>query len=436
MLSRASLLAAWRARRGATSAMLAAGAGLALGFAALATEAGGWYLAQRNAVTAADLAALAGASARDRGAAAEPVARDTAARNGFAAADGVQVFNPPGSGALLGNAAAVEVVVTQRQAMSLATLFLGSAPSIRARAVALAQADQPVCLLALQGGLELGGNSTTSAQRCVLGSNAAAPGGINIYGSARVRAAGLVTTGACSGCNGGDVWTDDTRTARPQAIANRPDPITDPFAGLQSWSPAPPACRTGAIDLNGNNNSSRTAAIAPGEGAICTSLSVGPRETLTLAPGLYYFNNASLDIRGTVSGSGVTLVFTGNVDTVGTLRINADSATTLTGPAESLIAGHAEGAGLIVYRDAVATNNGNANEVRLNGGAAMRLTGGLYFPSSDVAVNGNSGALASSCMAVVGYRLSFSGTADTQVDVSGCPGFSRYPVLRIVRLVE
>jgi hypothetical protein len=444
LLGKATRLGRFAARlgglgtRGATSAIIATSASVLLGMAALATEGGSWYLARRNAVTAADLAALAGAAALDRGSAALPVAFDTASRNGFAngGRNTIAVNSPPASGAYAGNAYAVEVTIAQTQTMSLSRLFLAAAPTVRARAVAAAQTYHNVCLLALGGGLELGGNSTTNIRSCMLGSNAAAPGGINIFGSARVRTAGLITTGTCSGCSGSDVWTDDTRTVPPQVVSNRPDPITDPFANLQNWTPSPPSCRSNAIDLTGANNSNRTASITAVEGAICTSLTVGPMETLNLAPGLYYFNGASLAVQGTISGSGVTLVFTGNANNVGTIRINAGSNSTLSGPQTSLIPGHPEAAGLVVYRDAVTTNNGNANEIRLNGGANMSLVGGLYFPTSDVIVNGNSGTTASSCMAVIGYRLSFSGTADTEVDVSGCPGFSPYPTIRTVRLVE
>lgn len=66
----------------------------------------------------------------------------------------------------------------------------------------------------------------------------------------------------------------------------------------------------------------------------------------------------------------------------------------------------------------------------------MVMFGGMYFPTSDVVVNGNSDIGYSSCHAVIGYRLSFSGMSDTNVDVSGCAGFTPYATVRTVRLVE
>lgn len=418
-------------QRGTIAAMVAVSGTVLIGFAGLAAEGGTWYLASRNAATAADLGALAGAAARERGQNAVPVATDAASRNGFTGGgrNTVTVNSPPASGAFAGNAMAVEVIVTQTQTMRLASAFLATAPTVSRRAVAAANVDDKVCLLGLGGGLELGGNSTTSANRCALGSNAAAPGGIRVYGSASVRTAGLITTGTCTGCTTGDVWTDSSRTVRPTVTASRPDPITDPFANLQNWRPTPPAACQNVTFTR------REATISPGQ-SICSPLTVGPQETLSLNPGIYYFNNADLTVQGTINGNGVTLVFTGDADRVGTLKINAQAGGSLRGPASSLIPGHPEGAGLVAYRDARATNNGSAKEVQLNGGATMTMFGGMYFPSSDVVVNGNSDIGYSSCHAVIGYRLSFSGTSDTQVDVSGCAGFTPYATVRTVRLVE
>ncbi len=433
-LPRRAAAQAWkgilRDRRGVASATLASAATVLLGFAGLAVEAGSWYLSLRNATTAADLAALAGAAALERGEDYRAVARNTAALNGFA--DGVEV-GPPTTGNFVGDAGAVAVVITRSQQMSLARLFLDAAPTVRRRAVATTRADSEVCVLALGdqsgGGLELGGNSTTNSGGCLLGSNAPSPGGISVVGSARVRTEGLITTGTCSGCTSGDVWTNDNMNVRPLVVSGRPDPIKDPFASLKNWTPQPPSCRSPSITFGKD-----PVTISPGQ-AICSNLTVGTNDTLNLQPGIYYFNNADLVVQGTLTGEGVTLVFTGDPDRVGTIRINAQAQGKLTGPNGSLIPNHPAAAGLVLYRDARATNNGPTKEVQLNGGAAFHVSGGLYFPTSDVVMNGKS-SLGSTCLSIVGYRLSFSGTADTEVGVSGCKNFTAYPTIRTVRLVE
>jgi len=431
-----TLSAAARSRRGSVASLFAVTGATLVGMVALAAEAGIWQLQWREARGAADLAALSGALAIERGGDAVAVARDAVARNGFVqGGDGgrtsVAVAMPPTAGAFAGRSDAVEVVVSQVQPLGMARLALSAAPVVTGRAVAVSVVDFEACILALGGGLILGGNSTINAQRCALAANAPVQG-INIVGSARVRASDLITTGPCNGCDGPDVWTDDTRLVRPSVVANRTNPVRDPFADLQNWTPTPPAACTPVTFTNRVANLTA----GPAGTSICSDLTIGTNQTVNLAPGLYYLNNASLTVRGTLSGSGVTIVMTGNSSTVGTVRINAQSTTTLSGPASSLIPGHAEGRGLIIYRDARASNNGPQNEVQLNGGASMRLTGAVYLPTSDVQVNGNSGTNYSSCMAIIGYALNFSGNSDTRVDVSGCTGVTDVPAVRVARLVE
>ena len=417
-------------RRGGTTALMAGAATMVLGFAGLATEAGAWYLVKRNAVTAADMAALAGAAAVERGADAVAIGRDTVSRNGFGpAADTIiAVNNPPLSGAQAGNANAVEVLVRRTIPLTIARLFISNATIVQSRAVAVAHADEEVCVLALGGGLELGGNSTLNVRRCALASNATSPNGISVNGSSRVRAAQLITTGACNNCTGGDVWTDDTRTQRPITVASRSTPIRDPFAALQRWTPSPPA---GCQSVSFSNNA---ATISPGQ-AICSAITVGTNDTLTLNPGIYYFKNADLTVRGTIQGNGVTIVMTGDPDKVGTVQINAQAQGDLRGRSSPIIPDLPESSGLLFYRDARATNNGPQKEVQLNGGATLRLNGGMYFPTSDLVMNGKSD-IGSTCLSLVAYRLSFSGNSDTDLDVSGCVGFAPFPTIRTVRLVE
>jgi Putative Flp pilus-assembly TadE/G-like len=414
--------------RGVTSVALAGSAAVLLGFAGLAVDAGSWYLSLRQATTAADLAALAGSAARERGADYVAVARNTAALNGFPNAAEVTV-QPPASGNFVGDSTAVEVIITRTQSMSLARLFLTSAPQVRSRAVASAHLEDEVCVLALgiipgRGGLELGGHSTTSATTCTLGSGA---DGISVDGSARVQAAGLITTGSCSGCQSNNV-SGGTSGVAPLVVANRPNPIPDPFASLQNWTPQPDTNPANCIQIKFNNNS---ASISPG--TICQNLKIQAKQTLNLSPGIYYFNNASLEVAGqaTINGDGVTLVFTGDPNSVGSISIDGGAQGHLTGPTSSLITGYDAAKGLVMYRIPTPTSG----PVKLDGNDNMQLFGGLYFPTSDVTVNGKA-EIASACLSIVANDISISGNADTTIGVSGCKGFTPYPTIRTVRLVE
>src|SRR5579864_5468707 len=96
--------------------ILAAAMALILGLCGLAVDVGLLYTARRTMQTAADAAAIAGATALRDAQTASSAARAAATLNGFT--DGsnnvsVAVNNPPSSGTYSGNASYVEVVVTQ-----------------------------------------------------------------------------------------------------------------------------------------------------------------------------------------------------------------------------------------------------------------------------------------------------------------------------------
>ncbi|MBX9699634.1 MAG: hypothetical protein K2X74_09360 [Acetobacteraceae bacterium] len=417
--------------------VLAVSGTVLIGMVALAAEAGVWHLQLRQTRTAADLGALAGAAAIERAADPVAVARDAVARNGFVSEGeggrtSVFVARPPTSGAHVGRADAVEVVVSQTQTLGMARLVLRAPPVVTSRAVAASAVDMRVCALALGGGLTLGSSATQQGAPCALAANG--PGGIDVAGGARVRVQAFMTNGGCTGCTSGDVWADGGQTQRPVVLAGRPNPVADPYRGLQQWRPAPPACRATPVAFAASGG--RAATIDPADGAICDSLTVGANDTLTIRPGLYHVaRGASLDIRGTVTGSGVTIVLTDdNPGTIGTVAIHPGANVDLAAPVDSLVPGHPEGRGVLIYRDARATSTGAGDTVRLNGGPGMRLTGAIYTPTTDVMVNGGgTTASAGGCMPVVGRSVSLARDADTRIDVAGCADM---PVARVARLVE
>ncbi|MCS6920478.1 MAG: pilus assembly protein TadG-related protein, partial [Elioraea sp.] len=69
--------------RGTTALLTGAVASVVVGFAGLVADGGTWYVARRNAQTAADAAAQAATLALLRGQDVTATARDSAARNGF-----------------------------------------------------------------------------------------------------------------------------------------------------------------------------------------------------------------------------------------------------------------------------------------------------------------------------------------------------------------
>jgi hypothetical protein len=177
--------------------------------------------------------------------------------------------------------------------------------------------------------------------------------------------------------------------------------------------------------------------------AYCDSISLNGSDTLNFAPGTYVFKDTSLQFSGgTVTctactgTAGVTIIFTGAPATIGGIKINAQASVTLRAPQTN--ADDPDFNGVLFFRDPRATSNNSGNpSISINGGANTSLNGGMYFPQSYVKFNGNSSATGSTCTALIGGTLDFTGTADTHVDVSGCATYGTgVPRVQIVRLVE
>src|SRR5690349_2506286 len=116
MIVRIARLAACllRDRMGGTAVFFALAAPVALGAAGIGVETGLWYMTRRQAQTAADASAIAGALQLLRG---QPTAVVTAAvadsaRNGFpnTAPNAVTINTPPTSGSYAGSAQSVEAI--------------------------------------------------------------------------------------------------------------------------------------------------------------------------------------------------------------------------------------------------------------------------------------------------------------------------------------
>jgi Flp pilus assembly protein TadG len=425
-------------KRGATSLIFAVSASVFFAFVALATEAGSWYLVRRNAQNAVDAAARAGAialaltsSAANRQAQITAAGTDLAGRNGFTgdAATTIDLRHPPTSGPRTGNQAAVEAAISQVQPLYLASLFLAEPPTVSTRAVAVLEGTANACILALNGGLSMGGNSFTSGQNCVLASNASASDSVSITGSADVYAYTLHSVGGCSGC-------DVSRVHLTRPYSEYQLPVSNPYAALDdkvfpaSCLATPPS--SGEIQPTGLTN------------AYCSSVSPSNHQTLNFAPGTYVFRNASVQFgSGTTvtcsactGGAGVTIIFTGDPALIGGIKINAQASVTLQAPRTN--PDDPDLNGVLFFRDPRATSNSTSNPaVQINGGADTKLSGAMYFPQSYVKFNGNASATGSTCTALIAGTLDFNGTADTYVDVSSCATYgAAVPQVQVVRLVE
>jgi hypothetical protein len=210
----------------------------------MATEGGAWYVILRNASTAADLAAVAGAAARDRGAAAIPVALDTAARNGFRPGTGVTVkaYNPPISGPSAGNAASPSrwSSPARRRSISPARSGHGAGdPQPRRRRLERRpERLRPRAEPDVHGRQQPHHRPSAAWWRAAMPASAspAAPACVPPASSrpAPAPAAPRATCGRTTPAPSGRF-----------VAASRPKPVVDPYSDLTSaWRPTPPACRS------------------------------------------------------------------------------------------------------------------------------------------------------------------------------------------------
>lgn len=447
-------------RRGATALVFAGSAVALFGFAALATEGGLWYAVHRDARSAADMAAMGGASSHlyvpNDQARARAVAMDTAARNGFSndAQTSVVVNSPAASGPNAGVAKSVEVIVTRRVPTSLSALFLGQPEmSISVRATALVFDSQTrACILATRTGLVLRGNTSINASNCVMHSNKPGSGSTSRQGqSMYLNLAGLTATGQCIDCN----YTGNGSNVETHG-SGKP-PVEDPF----DWAndvPMPPSLscsptnlvdwprvtdpRTGQQTLRVVGPSGAQYAGAPYR-VFCGNQSLegqqgGGTGTWDFAPGTYYFTGnfsvktAILTCSTCVPGvSGVTIVMAGvNGATPGALSFSAQSVVRLNAPPGGPYPG------LLIYRDDAGT--AAASQIQLTAGGDSSLVGGIYGPSSGIYYAGNnkSEGVNRGCFVMVGDFIDIAGGSGS-VQYNDCDRVGTgVPRLRVVRLVE
>ncbi|HYF07155.1 MAG TPA: pilus assembly protein TadG-related protein [Acetobacteraceae bacterium] len=446
--SRNGWLQRLRDRKGFTTATFGVTSIAFLGMAALGTDAGLWYLSLRNARSAADAAAMAGAAAaavHSSTAVGSTAAFSVAGSNGFANGTGgatVTVNIPPSSGAYTANAGAVEVIIQQVQTRFLSRVLVGTDPTVTVRAVAAPLNWGDACILALGGsGLQIGGNATVASTGCILASNRPGSDSIRIFGSAAITAESLSALGECDGCG--------SATLTQPFVQYATSPATNPFVNLNDNFPlasVPPA----ASQINpGSQNRSVTwspsiplGGLAAGSTltAYRTDVQLNNNETLDLLPGVYIFYNASIRIQGgtltcstcSPGTAGVTLIFTGDPNSIGSFRMDGNGTVNLMAGPQA----NPEYSGILMYRDARASGNGPMATI-INGSSTTQLSGGLYFPTTDVTYNGNMTA-AMPCTALVAQSIIMSGNSNTTVANSGCAtyGLNNLTQTRVVRLVE
>ena len=375
---------------------------LLMGVAGLGIDMGYLRYQKRLQQTAADAAAIAGASnlipnLADPGVMA--AAQNAATANGFTDASGdnastctadnptskptkpptvcVQINNPPTSGPHEGDGNYVEALVSVIQPTFFMTILGTNSEAVTARAVAT-NAGEGVnsgCLYALGPSPNKIAvlNATLNATGCGIQDNGDLDPGLT---------ANVGTFGVAGGCVGGGCGSGVTCADQSDCPAFGTPAAANPLAYL-----TPPAVGTPAT-FNSSN-------IAPGTYSGITLTGTGNY----VFPAGTYILTGSFTCQGTpgITGTGVMFYFTNGA----TFNCPGNDAINLSAPTSGTYAG------ILFYQDLTDTNGPS-----FGGNTGSSYAGALYFPSSQVTFSGSAGAI--NVGIVVANAVALSGTVNLQ----------------------
>jgi Flp pilus assembly protein TadG len=366
-----------------------------VGTAGLGTEVGWWLYTHKNMQSAADSAAVSAATAGSNlNAEADTVTALYGFTNGTQNVT-VRVNQPPSTGNYASSPQAVEVIISQPQRRLLSALFGTDPVPITARSVAMPNAGTG-CVLALDptasGAVTVSGSNQLNLINCNLYSNSNASPSLNVKGSARVSANQVGVVGDISGAS---------NITASNGIRTGMRPVSDPYANVSP--PLEPSCSNAKITVNSNG---KTNSLSPG--CYSGSITVNAGATLNLDPGIYYLDGANLSVAGnaTITGTGVTLVFTGSGSNWGTASIGSNAIVNLTAPSTGATQG------IVMYGDRKMPVGTAFN---LTGGGTQNFGGAIYLPKANLSFSGGNGT-STSCTKVVADTIAFTGSSNLQVN--------------------
>jgi hypothetical protein len=355
-----------RKTRQSGQALIAVAFGLVvlLGAAGLAVDMGYLRYQKRLEQSAADSAALAGATERAFGGNFDQAAKTDSGSNGFA--DGVNNVTVTVTATTYnGNPNAVQVQVAAVQPIFFMKVFGLANPTVTANATAVFQGGKN-CIYSLNG--DLHNSHTLDVPNCGIVSNDEV---MNTGGH-------QITAESVGAVNG----PAPARTT-PNAVTGIA-PAADPLAYLQP----PPAGGCLAPNLGVVDNASLPAGdpVTLPAGTYCNGITVSGRRSVNLG-GIYVVtgngttgNAISFGGTGTVSGNGVTIYLSGSA--TGGVMLSPSQTFNLVAPTTDPYAG------ILFYQDKT-----NPAPATINGTGGSKFQGAFYFPGASLTIDrGGSGA--------------------------------------------
>jgi hypothetical protein len=173
--------------------------------------------------------------------------------------------------------------------------------------------------------------------------------------------------------------------------------------------PALPGGCSNGVSTQYTHSNSGLQTISPG--VWCDGVSFTNDANVLLQPGVYYVNSGSFSVGGAVvmNGTGVTIILTSSTSgNYATVTINNGATVTLSAPTSGTTAG------ILFFGDRKAPA---ANSNNFSGGAALNITGAVYFPSDSVVFQ-NGASNPSGCTQLIAGTIQLTGGSKFQAN---CP---------------
>lgn len=368
-----------------------------VGLVGLGTDYGVWIYTRQKMQNAADAAAYSAALAvSGSGGNATTTAGAIAGSHGFSNGSNgvlVTVNIPPISGSNVSTAGAIEVLIQQPQTRFFSAFISKENLVVKARAVATPGTNGIGCVVALNkstsAAVSVQGTADISLTKCALYDNSSSSSALSVGGSGTLTAQNINVVGGISGTVTG-------------STVKGASPIPDPYAGVSR----PPFSGCDHTNFTAKN----TVTLSPG--VFCNGLSLNAGAVVTLNPGIYYLDQGSLSVNGgaTLTGTGVTLVFTSSTGSnYATATINGGATVTLSAPTTGPMAG------IVVYGD---RNMPQGAAFKFNGGSNQVFTGALDLPRASVQFAGGSNT-SKACTQLVADTITFTGNSQFAINCSG-----------------
>jgi hypothetical protein len=429
---RRSFISVCKDRTGAVAIVMAIALPVVIGAAGIGVETGKWYMIKRQAQTAADTAAYAGAlELVAKTGEAHSAAVQLATKNGFTTGGKIDVTVniPPKSGikALKGNA--VEVVVTVNEPLLFSALFLSEEMKIVARAVGVINDPGIACILSLNpspgkeaAGVAISGSGKVLFQECSLASNSTKSNAIEFQGQGTVQVPSVSTAG---GINQIGNAASVTITGSKDTYASA---LIDPYKDLEIKLPY--------VGCDHNKyKAKKSEKIEPG--IYCDGIDTGSYN-ITLEPGTYYIDKGNFSTNGGSvkcdcknATDGVTIVLTssGAADKIGNVVLGGNVVINLRAPSVDKATAQYPYPGMLFIQD---PNAKGGDGFGVTGNPDITLDGALYFPGRKVTWTGNSGSDA--CTLIVADTIEVTG--NTTMSSKGCSKFNLSPIGSPPYLIE